>query len=146
MKSKIITALLLTALLLSACAEKKFSAEHYKEMRFATLPASSVVFLSDNGLIAASYLDGTIRSLDIKTGKAQLKMPAGNPVESLSYAENAGILISADRSGYLKLWDIKTGNIIKSVKLSDTAAFSCAANPDGALFAAASGGKTADHL
>lgn len=141
MKLKIITALLLSALLLSACAGKKFSAEPYKEMRFATLPASSVVFVSDRGVLAASYLDGTIRTLDINTGKAVLKMPAGNPVEALSYTGNNGILISADRAGFIKLWDTKTGQLIKSIKLSDTAALSCAANPDGTLFAAASAGK-----
>ncbi|HPN63778.1 MAG TPA: PQQ-binding-like beta-propeller repeat protein [Candidatus Goldiibacteriota bacterium] len=146
MKSKIVTVLLVSAILLSACAGKKFSAEPYKEMRFATLPASSVVFLSDRGMLAASYLDGTIRSLDINTGKAVLKMPAGNPVEALSYTGNNGILISADRAGFVKLWEIKTGQLIKSIKLSDTAAFSCAANPDGTLFAAASGGKAAIYV
>ena len=143
MKSKIITALLFSALLLSACSGKKFSADTYKEMRFAILPASSVVFVSDRGMLAASYLDGTIRTLDTNTGKAVLKMPAGNPVEALSYTGNTGILISADRAGFVKLWEIITGQLIKSIKHSDTAVFSCAANPDGTLFAAASGGKAA---
>lgn len=122
-------------------AGSQFTAEPYKEIRLAILPASSVVFLSSDNDIASAYLDGTIRTLDLKQAKAVHKMPSGSPVSALAYSANANILISADYSGAVKLWDVSSGNILKNLQASDTAALSCAANNDGSLFAAASSNK-----
>ncbi|PKL91513.1 MAG: hypothetical protein CVV21_07990 [Candidatus Goldiibacteriota bacterium HGW-Goldbacteria-1] len=139
-----LTALLLTYFFTSVnlFAAPHFTAEPFKDMRFAILPASSVVFLSSDNDIAAAYLDGTIRTLDLNETKAVLKMPAGSPISAIAYSFSAKTLISADYSGAVKLWDISTGNIIKSLQPSDTIALSCAAGNDGALFAAASSNKT----
>ncbi len=118
---------------------------------------SSVIFSPDGKTLASASGDridanrpGEIILWDVKTRKAKatLKSP-GSSVLSVSFSPDGKTLASAghhfDKStkkfwGEVNLWDIKTGQVITSLKAHTSKVYSVIFSPDGTTLASASTG------
>ena len=98
-------------------------------------------FFPDDGNVATTGIDGTIRIWESATGKEVLKINVGSPVESLDIARDGTLIACGTSSGEVTLWDPEAGRKIGDLTAEGAAAISVAFSPDGTTLA--SGGADA---
>ena len=85
--------------------------------------ALSVAFSPDSKLVASGSEDGTVRVRDVRT-KKQIKNFQGHTLHptAVAFSRDGHFLLSAtskwqeqDKNGILRVWDIATGKLVKSV-------------------------------
>ena len=103
----------------------------------ATVPVWQVAFVGDGPLLATCDQDGKIRLIDRLQGQVAATL-AGGPgeIECLAVAPDGGWLISGDRDGNLKVWDLATRQGVYEFNQGSTAHVKClAVSADGTLVA-----------
>jgi WD40 repeat protein len=63
-------------------------------------------------------------------------------VNSVAYSPDGQTLASGSRDGTIKLWNVKTGNLLQTLTGHSSWVYSVAYSPDGQTLASGSGDKT----
>jgi DNA-binding SARP family transcriptional activator/WD40 repeat protein len=99
---------------------------------------------ADGTTLAVGALDGTIRLLDLGSGRVErLHGRQGAPVFSISFSPEGRTLASAGEDGRVRLWSMSRGRAIEALDGHDGPIFSQAFSPDGATLYTASVDATA---
>ena len=104
---------------------------------------TSVIFISENHVIASSSADGTIKIWDILRKKESMTLSGHHgKVNSIAFNSNRKILASGGVDKNIKLWDIETGFEIKTFSGHNLAITALAFSPEGKVLASSSGEHT----
>jgi WD40 repeat protein len=110
------------------------SGEELMTLRGNDATVSAVTFSPDGKQIAsASWDDNTIRIWDAQTG-AELRVLCGHEwaVLSVSFSPDGRWIASSGYDGYIKLWDVATGELKASYRQDEDVTVTCVAfSPDG---------------
>ncbi len=103
------------------------------------------VFTPDNRLIAFQVInnDRSLKMIDTESGK-ELATFSGHD-EQLEFADlstNGKRLITYDRAGLIKIWDVANGQVLLTIKTGIKEPGSIALSPDGKIIAAVAGDGT----
>ena len=109
-----------------------------------THEVSSVAFLPDGQQIVAGIKDGTVRVLDVATGREAHRFEGHGPGHvAVAVASSGNLVISGGEDKYVRLWDLKTGRE-KTIFRGHTGAIrDIALSPNGRLMASSSWDKSA---
>jgi U3 small nucleolar RNA-associated protein 15 len=69
--------------------------------------AGAVNPVSENTILSGGY-DGTVKMYDVRSGKCELSLKHGSPLESLVFLPTGGIFVSAGGTD-VKVWDVVAG-------------------------------------
>ena len=97
---------------------------------------NSVAFSPDGLLIASGSHDGTVRFLDVQTGKEIRRLEGHRKayamsVLSLAYSPDGRSIASGDDDGTVQLWDVQTGKEIRQLEGHTNSVMSVTFSPDG---------------
>lgn len=87
--------------------------------------------------MVTSSEDGTVKIWDTKTGTVQRNYSHGSPVNDVVIHPNQGELISCDRSGGLRIWDLSENKCTHEVRPYENSSMaSVSVASDGSLLCA----------
>lgn len=93
----------------------------------------------DGRTLALGTERGTIRIHDLVDGKqavsALVHSATGRPVRAVAMDETGTRIVSGGDDGWMKLWDLKTGELLRSVRVFQGAVSAVAFSPDGQTIA-----------
>jgi polar amino acid transport system permease protein len=114
-----------------------------------TGPVVSVAFNPSGSTLFSASRDGTVRLWDISTllnpgagsGQAErvLEVPGGKPLRGASLAANGATLATLGEDGVVNIWDVATGQVLRSIGPHEKARRVVTLSPDGARVAAGDG-------
>src|SRR5262249_50418183 len=96
--------------------------------------AESVAFLPDESLMATGQYDGTIKLVDMATGRLLRTFRRhSKSVTDVTFVAGGKQLLSASDDMTIKLWDITTGRLIRTTELKASISYfwSIKLSPDG---------------
>ncbi|KAI9829282.1 MAG: TOR complex subunit lst8 [Phylliscum demangeonii] len=107
---------------------------------------TGVAFHSDCKWMVTSSEDGTVKIWDVRTGGVQRNYHHGFPVNDVVIHPNQGELISCDRGGNVRVWDLAQNKCthhlmpeedisVASVTIATDGSMLCAGNNKGNIFA-----------
>jgi WD40 repeat protein len=111
---------------------------------------TGVAVTSDGKTVASSSQDKTVRIWNLSewdrvTGKGRLTLSHGQEVHCLALAPDGKVLATGDEAGVLRLWDRATGNLLRTMQVSNERMRALAFMPDGQTIVVATG-KTVRFL
>ncbi|KAK2070201.1 hypothetical protein P8C59_004715 [Phyllachora maydis] len=106
---------------------------------------TGVQFHCEGKWMVTSSEDCTVKIWDTQTGRVQRSYNHGSPVNDVIIHPNQGELITCDRAGSIRLWDLAEGTCshqlipeedvsVTSVTISSEATMLCAANTAGSVY------------
>jgi WD40 repeat protein len=118
-----------------------------------TYGVNSVAFSPDGRLLASGSSDQTIKLWDVASGR-EVRTLTGHisPVESVAFSPDGRLLASGSCGRYesgrgcvqgeIKLWDVATGSLVRTLSGHTNGVNSVAFSPDGRLLASGSSDQT----
>jgi WD40 repeat protein len=97
-------------------------------------------FSPDGALLAVGVIDGTVRLLEVASGKIIhiLKFGGETDIHDLAFSPDGNYLASGGRVPAVILWDVASGEVVRTFRLTDNA-LSMDFSPDGTILATAGG-------
>jgi len=103
---------------------------------------TGVAFHCEGKWMVTSSEDGTVKIWDTRTGTIQRSYSHGSPVNDVVIHPNQGEIISCDRAGSVRIWDLAENNCshemipqedvsVSSVTVASDGSLLCAANNEG---------------
>lgn len=104
---------------------------------------AALVFSPDGTFIAVVASEGTVRFLDVKTGKLKRMLDKINvQPTSATFSADGKLLAVSAADGSVRLWDAKTGSAVATLQSGKSKVLSVAFNKDATLVALADEDKT----
>ncbi len=98
------------------------------------LDTISQILFVDRSMISASH-DGSVRIWNIETGELQGSLKVGAAVTAIAASPNSNLFITGDRNGKIKMWDLATDKLIRSIPLHTGSVTGIHFSPNGRSFA-----------
>ncbi len=92
------------------------------------------VLFVNRSLISASH-DGSVRICSVETGELQGTLMVGAAVTTIAASPTANLLITGDRSGKVKMWNLMDRKLIRSLPLHTGKVTGIHFSPNGKAFA-----------
>lgn len=104
-----------------------------------------VAFSADSRQLAIAGDDGVAHVRDIETGQSVAFVPAGPPwpVKAVTFSPDGSEVITGSEDGTVRIWDIATRTVLKTLTGHCNAVWDVAFSPDGQRLATASEDGTA---
>jgi WD40 repeat protein len=108
-----------------------------------TEDVTALVLSADGKRVAVAGKDGTVRVLDVKTGKGPMQTRRHDgAVHGVSFSPDGRWLATAGEDKTVRVWDAETGKELATLKGHTGAVKGVAFGPDGTMLATASEDKT----
>ncbi len=110
--------------------------------QLAVIRINTLIFSPTEETLAIGNGDGTITIWNLKDNSEHLVIHVGTQLHSLAFSPDGKILASEGRGAVIKLWDVVTGQELKSFEGHKADIYSLAFSPDGKTLASGSIDKT----
>jgi WD40 repeat protein len=101
----------------------------------------SIAYSPDSSLLATGERDGSnmVTIWDMATGEAVREIDYQDGVADLNFTSDSSTLITGGYDGYLKTWDIETGEVVQEIKAATSVIQDSSISPDWKTIATATG-------
>jgi WD40 repeat protein len=96
---------------------------------------NAAVFVPQTDFLATAGADGSIVLANARSGDIQILQKPGAPILSLSASATGTLLASGNADNTIKIWDMRTGSVVKTLTGHSSAVTSVAFSPGGEILA-----------
>jgi WD40 repeat protein len=102
-------------------------------------PVTSATYSAEGSTIATASDDGHVRLYDAHTNRLVRALDEGTPVKAVAFSPDGRLLVAGGRNGMAGLWEVSSGDRLRTLRNGFTSVQSASFSPDGSRVLTAGG-------